>query len=82
MYSPVSRTFKLFDFIGINKTSEKAKLIPYYLQDRESPDGVCPSYYNDIRKVGTFKQYSGGYNDPFHVNEWLPQGDPRRIPEQ
>lgn len=52
--------------LGISEENEN--LIPYYFKDE---DNVCPSYYNDIRKVGTVEKE----NDPYELNIGLPDDD-------
>ncbi|KAI0121136.1 hypothetical protein BJ170DRAFT_688221 [Xylariales sp. AK1849] len=60
------RTFQLFDLIGLRK--EKGGLIPYYLADS---DNVCPSYFNDVPKVGNV--WTPDASDPYHINKGLPE---------
>ncbi|EQB53899.1 hypothetical protein CGLO_06344 [Colletotrichum gloeosporioides Cg-14] len=48
-------------------------LIPYYLQDE---DGVCPSYFNSVKKTGNAWD---GTVDPFDLNRGIPED--KRIPD-
>ena len=61
---PFSRTFQLFEYIGITQTS-KPGLIPYYLKDI---DNVCPSYFNDISKCGDVWAEGMNPDDPYKIN--------------
>lgn len=83
----MERTFRLFNMLDIKEGKGKGKLRRYYFMDQEAPNGVCPSYYNDVRKVGSFAQYNAkGETDPFGVNNWIKGTDPeslaRKIPEE
>ncbi|KAJ0278198.1 hypothetical protein CBS470a_009876 [Colletotrichum nupharicola] len=49
-------------------------LIPYYLDDK---DGVCPSYFNNIKKTG--KVWDGTI-DPFDLNRGIPED--KKIPDE
>ncbi|KAJ4307701.1 hypothetical protein N0V84_012548 [Fusarium piperis] len=69
----MKRTFQLFNFIGLHQG--KGGIIPYYLDDE---DGVCPSYFNDVRHVGN--AWDKGIADPFRINSGLPKG--AKIPEE
>ncbi|KAF4303777.1 hypothetical protein GTA08_BOTSDO08325 [Botryosphaeria dothidea] len=62
----MERTFRLFNLLGISE--ENDNLVPYYFKDE---DNVCPSYYNDIRKVSTVEKE----NDPYELNIGLPDDD-------
>ncbi|KAM0438445.1 hypothetical protein ACHAPT_001194 [Fusarium lateritium] len=68
----MKRTFQLFNLIGLEQG--KGGIIPYYLEDE---DGVCPSYYNDVRHVGN--AWDKGIKDPFQINSGLPKSG--KIPE-
>lgn len=65
-----SRTFQLFDYIGL-----KDKLIPYYLTDK-STCNKNPTYYNDIHQVGSMKNKK----DPYELNKCRRPED--QIPEE
>ncbi|KAI1064514.1 hypothetical protein LB506_008040 [Fusarium annulatum] len=65
----MTRTFQLFDYIGITQKS-KPGLIPYYLKDEE---GQCPAYFNDITTRGNVWEDTRFPNDPYKVNEGLPE---------
>ncbi|KAF7545287.1 hypothetical protein G7Z17_g9284 [Cylindrodendrum hubeiense] len=71
----MKRTFRLFDLIGLKKG--KGGLIPYYFPPDD--DKVCPSYFNDISRVGNVwpeveedKPKVEGVGDPFNINSGLP----------
>ncbi|KAM0469799.1 hypothetical protein ACHAP7_009830 [Fusarium lateritium] len=64
----MKRTFQLFQYIGITQES-KPGLIPYYLKD----DKECPAYFNDITTKGNIWDPKNNPNDPYKVNEGLPQ---------
>ncbi|CAM1507592.1 Fc.00g072330.m01.CDS01 [Cosmosporella sp. VM-42] len=70
----MKRTFQLFDYIGIKEGKEG--LIPYYLADENN---VCPSYFNDIPRVGDIWKQEG-VNDPYGINSGLP--DKGKIPAE
>lgn len=53
----------------------KGGLIPYYMDD---VDGVCPTYFNDVRKVGDV--WTDKADDPFRINSGLEEKD--KIPEK
>ncbi|KAL2671599.1 hypothetical protein Neosp_014189 [[Neocosmospora] mangrovei] len=69
----MKRTFQLFNLIGLHQG--KGGIIPYYLDDI---DGVCPSYFNDVRQVGN--AWNKGLKDPFRINSGLPEGG--KIPDE
>ncbi|CAF3640669.1 unnamed protein product [Fusarium graminearum] len=66
------RTFQLFNYLGMKPG--KGGLIPYYMDD---VDGVCPTYFNDVRKVGDV--WTDKADDPFRINSGLEEKD--KIPE-
>lgn len=68
------RTFQLFQYIGITQDT-KPGLIPYYIKDI---DGTCPSFFNDVRKVGNV--WIEGADDPYQINLTLP--DHGKIPQK
>ncbi|KAF5013138.1 hypothetical protein FDECE_858 [Fusarium decemcellulare] len=68
--SVMRRTFQLFNYIGITREFMDPKephLIPYYLKDIE---GKCPSYFNDVHKVGNV--WTDTADDPYEINIGLP----------
>ncbi|KAG8667982.1 hypothetical protein FPOAC1_012824 [Fusarium poae] len=67
------RTFQLFNYLGMKPG--KGGLIPYYMKD---VDGVCPTYFNDVRKVGDV--WAEKTDDPFKINSGLEEKD--KIPEK
>jgi hypothetical protein len=48
----------------------KPGLIPYYLKDEQ---GQCPAYFNDITTRGNVWDDEKKPNDPYKVNEGLPE---------
>ena len=65
------RTFRLLDYVGLKPG--RGGRIPYYFDDDK---GVCPSYFNNVRKIGTVYPTA----DPFQLNSGLPKDD--RIPDE
>ncbi|KAF4980211.1 hypothetical protein FZEAL_3722 [Fusarium zealandicum] len=72
--SIMKRTFQLFNYIGLKQNTTPG-LIPYYLKDSL---GVCPSYFNDVSKVGNV--WTESADDPYNVNSGLPPNG--RIPPE
>lgn len=78
-----SRTFRLFDMLDIKKgelgdrtdVNDPPVLIPYYLED---DNNVCPTYFNDVKKVGT--PWNDQTVDPFRLNNGIAQDN--QIPEK
>ncbi|EON96524.1 putative l-amino acid oxidase protein [Phaeoacremonium minimum UCRPA7] len=63
----MERTFRLFRFLGLEK-SKIHGLLPYYLDD---VNGVCPAYFNDIGTRGN-AYAQGSPSDPYKLNKDLP----------
>ncbi|RGP60971.1 hypothetical protein FSPOR_10284 [Fusarium sporotrichioides] len=64
----MKRTFQLFNYLGMKPG--KGGIIPYYMDDE---DGVCPTYFNDVRKVGDV--WTDKADDPFKINSGLEEKD-------
>ncbi|KAJ3962549.1 hypothetical protein N0V92_000715 [Colletotrichum tropicale] len=78
----MQRSFKLFDHLDFKRgalgertnAADWPVLIPYYLDDK---DGVCPSYFNNIKKTGNAWD---GSIDPFDLNRGIPED--KKIPDE
>ncbi|KAJ0295751.1 hypothetical protein Brms1b_013758, partial [Colletotrichum noveboracense] len=78
----MQRSFNLFNHLNFKRgalgertnVTDWPVLIPYYLDDK---DGVCPSYFNNIKKTG--KVWDGTI-DPFDLNRGIPED--KKIPDE